>query len=60
MGVTNPFGRYHRCHIIHLLLQSLILILITVFALLLLPLPFINGEIVECRADQPVFVPSPT
>jgi len=56
MGTTNPFGRYHRCYIIYLLLQSLFLILIIVFVLLVLPLPFINGENVECRANQPVVV----
>lgn len=51
---VNSFGRYRRCHIIHLL-QSLILIIVFVLVPLLLP-PLINGEIVGCRANQSMFV----
>jgi hypothetical protein len=41
------------------LLRSLILIIVFVLlllCLLLLPLPLINGENVECKANQPAFV----
>jgi hypothetical protein len=60
MGITNPFGRQRRCHIIHLLLR-LTVVLIIIFALvvlLLLPLlPLLIKSIsIEYRASQPVFV----
>jgi hypothetical protein len=55
MGITNPFGRDRRCHAIHLLLRSLVLIPTITFALLLLhlllPRPLINGESVERRVN---------
>ena len=58
---TNPFGRYHWCHNIHLLLRPLVFILTIAFVLLrlyllLLPRPFINKESVERMVNQLVFV----
>jgi hypothetical protein len=58
---TNPLGYFCRCHNIHFLLRSLVLILTITFALLLLyllppPRTPINGESGERRVNQPVFV----
>ena len=60
---TSPFGRYHWCHNIHLLVRPLVFILTIAFALLLLPLllllfprPPINKESVERMVNQLVFV----
>ena len=60
---TSPFGRYHWCHNIHLLLRPLVFILTIAFVLLLLllhlllpPRPFINEESVERMVNQLVFV----
>ena len=55
IGIASPFGRYHACHIIHLLLR-LTVIHIVVFVLLLLRLYLIKGICIDCRANQPVFV----
>jgi len=59
---TSPLGRDRRCHAIHALLRSLVLIptitfaLVLVLHLLLLPRPLIKEESVERRVNQAVFV----
>ena len=57
MGIANPFGRRLRCYTLHLLLQSLWLVVLVLLHLLLLPpLPLINGIGIARRANQPLFV----
>ncbi len=55
---TSPLDRDRRCHAIHLLLRSLVLIFTMAFVLfpLLLLRPFINDESIELMVNQLGFV----
>jgi hypothetical protein len=51
MGITNPFGRQRRCHIIHLLLRLTVVLLLLLLLPLLLPLLLIKSISIEYRAN---------